>query len=289
MNSRFGRAWLLAGFVFLYAPILWLVVFSFNGGKLVSLWGGFSTHWYAEILNDHEVIDGFIWSLRIAVLTATSSVVLGTFAGIAMARYRRFPGRALFIAHINAPLVVPEVITGLSLLLFVVACQNLTGFPSQRGLFTVWIGHTSIFASYAAVVVHSRLLATDRSLEEAAMDLGARPVAVFFLVTLPLIAPALMSAWLLTLTLSLDDVVTTTFLAGPDTTTLPIVIFSRMQRGLDPSVNVIATLTVAVVALCIGVASVWMARTEKRRRLDAALAYGAEQTMTARAVLSGGG
>ncbi len=282
MNSRLGRIWLLFGFLFLYAPIVWLVVFSFNGGKLVSLWGGFSLHWYQAILDDHEIIDGFLWSVRIAFLTACSSVLLGTLAGIAMARFRNFKGRTLFIAHINAPLVVPEVITGLSLLLFVVSCQNLFDFPSQRGLLTIWIGHTSIFASYAAVVIHSRLVAMDRSIEEAAMDLGARPVAVFFLVTLPLIAPALMSAWLLTLTLSLDDVVTTTFLAGPDTTTLPIVIFSRMQRGLDPSVNVVATFTVLVVAAGIAVASLWLARRERHRARDQALAFSAERVERAR-------
>ncbi len=273
MTSRLGKIWLGAGFVFLYAPIVWLVVFSFNGGKLVSLWGGFSTHWYGALLDDHEIIDGFVWSLRIAALTACSSVVLGTLAAIAMARFKQFRGRTLFIAHVNAPLVVPEVITGLSLLLFIVGCQNLFDVPSQRGLLTIWIGHTSIFSSYAAVVIHSRLQSMDHSVEEAAMDLGARPLAVFFLVTLPLIAPALMSAWLLTLTLSLDDVVTTTFLSGPDTTTLPIVIFSRMQRGLDPSVNVVATYTVGVVAFCIAVASFWLARTERIKARDQRLAF----------------
>jgi putrescine transport system permease protein len=276
MNSRLGRAWLLAGYFFLYSPIAWLVIFSFNNSKLVSLWGGFSLRWYRDILDDTEIIDGLGWSLKIAVLTACASVVLGTLAAIAMARFKRFRGRALFIAHINAPLVVPEVITGLSLLLFVVACQNAFGFPEQRGLLTVWIGHTSIFASYAAVVIHSRLLSTDRAVEEAAMDLGARPPAVFFLVTLPAIYPALLSAWLLTLTLSLDDVVTTTFLAGPDTTTLPIVIFSRMQRGLNPSVNVVATLTVLVVAVGVMVATLWLAYKERSKARDASLAARAE-------------
>lgn len=276
MNSRLGRAWLLAGYFFLYAPIAWLVVFSFNNSKLVSLWGGFSLRWYRDILDDTEIIDGLGWSLKIAVLTAFASVLIGTLAAIAMVRFRRFRGRALFIAHINAPLVVPEVITGLSLLLFVVACQNAFGFPEERGLLSVWIGHTSIFASYAAVIIQSRLLSVDRAVEEAAMDLGARPVAVFFLVTLPAIMPALMSAWLLTLTLSLDDVVTTTFLAGPDTTTLPIVIFSRMQRGLNPSVNVVATLTVLVVAVGVMAATLWLAYKERTRARDESMAARAE-------------
>jgi putrescine transport system permease protein len=272
MNSRLGRAWLFAGYFFLYAPIAWLIVFSFNASKLVTLWGGFSLRWYRDILDDTEIIDGLGWSLKIAFLTACASVVLGTLAGLAMARFPRFRARALFIAHINAPLVVPEVITGLSLLLFVVACQDTLGFPEQRGLLSVWIGHTSIFASYAAVIIHSRLLNMDRSVEEAAMDLGARPLAVFFLVTLPAVYPALMSAWLLTLTLSLDDVVTTTFLAGPDTTTLPIVIFSRMQRGLNPSVNVVATLTVLVVAIGVLIATLWLAWRERTRARDQSLA-----------------
>ena len=273
MNSRFGRMWLLAGFVFLYAPIASLIIYSFNGSKMVTLWSGFSLHWYAEILNDTEVLDAFALSLKLALLTACSSVVLGTLAGIAMAKYGVFRGRTLFIAHVNAPLVVPEVITGLSLLLFFVATQKAFGFPAERGLLTIWIGHTSIFASYAAVVVNSRLLEMDRSLEEAAMDLGARPLQVFYLVTVPMIAQSLMSAWLLTFTLSLDDVVTTAFLSGPGSTTLPIVIFSRARLGLSPSVNVIASLTVAVVAVGVAAASLWLAHQERRRARDQALAY----------------
>jgi putrescine transport system permease protein len=273
MNSRIGRLWLLAGFVFLYAPIASLIIYSFNASKMVTLWSGFSLHWYAEILNDNEVLDAFALSLKLALMTATASVVLGTLAGTAMARYGAFRGRTLFIAHVNAPLVVPEVITGLSLLLFFVATQKASGFPAERGLFTIWIGHTSIFASYAAIVVNSRLLEMDRSLEEAAMDLGARPLQVFYLVTMPLIAQSLMSSWLLTFTLSLDDVVTTAFLSGPGSTTLPIVIFSRARLGLSPSVNVIASVTVAVVAAGVLGASLWLAHQERRRNRDQALAY----------------
>ena len=273
MNSRLGKLWLLLGYVFLYAPIVSLIVYSFNASKMVTLWGGFSLVWYAEILRDSEVIDAFALSLKLALMTATASVILGTMAGMAMARYKVFRGRTLFIAHVNAPLVVPEVITGLSLLLFFVATQKAFGFPGERGLYTIWIGHTSIFASYAAIVVNSRLLEMDRSLEEAAMDLGARPFQVFYLVIMPLIAPSLVSSWLLTFTLSLDDVVTTAFLSGPGSTTLPIVIFSRARLGLSPSVNVIATLTVGVVGLGVLVASLWMARQQRQRERGQALAY----------------
>ena len=273
MNSRFGRAWLLGGYFFLYAPIAWLIFYSFNGSKMVTLWAGFSLRWYAEILHDTEVLDAFSLSLKLALMTATSSVILGTMAGMAMAKYKVFRGRTLFIAHVNAPLVVPEVITGLSLLLFFVATQKAFGFPAERGLFTIWIGHTSIFASYAAIVVNSRLLEMDKSIEEAAMDLGAKPFQVFYLVTLPMIAQAMFSSWLLTFTLSLDDVVTTAFLSGPGSTTLPIVIFSRARLGLNPSVNVIASLTVGVVAIGVLAASLWMARQERKRQHDQALAY----------------
>lgn len=283
MQRYFGRAWLLAGFAFLYFPIATLIGFSFNESKMVTLWGGFSLKWYREILQDTEIIDAFIISLKIALMTATASVVIGTLAAFALARYRRFPGRTLFIAHVNAPLVVPEVITGLSLLLFFVACQRAFGFPSQRGLFTIWVGHTSICASYAAVVIQSRLLGMDRSLEEAAMDLGARPFQVFYLITLPLIAQALVAAWLLTFTISLDDVVSTAFLSGPGSTTLPIVIFSRARLGLNPSVNVVATLTVGVVALGVLGGSLWLARSERRRAREQAEALqdGAKWATTA--------
>jgi putrescine transport system permease protein len=273
MNSRFGRVWLLAGYFFLYAPIAWLIFYSFNASKMVTLWAGFSLRWYSDILHDTEVLDAFSLSLKLALMTATASVFLGTLAGMAMAKYKVFRGRTLFIAHVNAPLVVPEVITGLSLLLFFVATQKAFGFPAERGLFTIWIGHTSIFASYAAIVVNSRLLEMDKSLEEAAMDLGAKPFQVFYLVTLPMIAQAMMSSWLLTFTLSLDDVVTTAFLSGPGSTTLPIVIFSRARLGLNPSVNVIASLTVAVVSIGVLAASLLLASEERRRARDQALAY----------------
>jgi len=272
MNSRIGKIWLAAGYLFLYIPIVTLIVYSFNASKMMTLWGGFSLHWYQAILSDTEVVDGFLLSMKVALLTATASVFLGLLAAFALVRYRDFLGRMTFIAHINAPLVVPEVITGLSLLLFFVACERTFGAP-ERGLMTIWIGHTSICASYAAVVIQSRLLEMDRSLEEAAMDLGCRPFQVFYLVTLPMIAQSLASSWLLTFTISLDDVVTTAFLSGPGSTTLPIVIFSRARLGLNPSVNVVATITVVVVGIGVLVGSLWLARAERRRAEEQAAAY----------------
>jgi putrescine transport system permease protein len=273
MNSRIGRVWLIFGYAFLYIPIATLIVFSFNESQMVTLWSGFSVRWYRAIVHDTELIDGFVTSLKIALMTATASIVLGTLAAFALVRYRSFLGRASFIAHINAPLVVPEVITGLSLLLFFVACEKAFGIFSPRGIVTIWIGHTSICTCYAAVVIQSRLLAMDKSLEEAAMDLGCHPFQVFVLVTLPMIAQSLVSAWLLTFTISLDDVVTSSFLNGPGVSTLPIVIFARARLGLNPTVNAVATLSVAVVSIGVLAGSLWMARNERRRAEEQAAAY----------------
>lgn len=272
MNSRFGKAWLIAGYAFLYLPILTLIIFSFNDSKMVTLWGGFTFKWYGVIAHDSEVVNGFILSMKIALLTATASVVLGTLAAFAMVRYKSFFGRTAFFAHINAPLVVPEVITGLSLLLFFVMCERLFGAP-ERGIFTIWAGHTSFGLSYAAVIIQSRLLEMDKSIEEAALDLGCKPFQVFYLVTLPLIAQSIMAAWLLTFTISLDDVVSTAFLSGPGSTTLPLVILSRARLGLDPTVNAIATITVAVVAVGVLAGSLWMSRQERRRAAEQSAVY----------------
>jgi len=272
MSSRFGRAWLIAGYAFLYLPIATLIVFSFNDSRMVTLWGGFTFKWYGVIAHDSEVVDAFFLSLKIALMTATASVVLGTLAAFAMVRYKSFFGRTAFAAHINAPLVVPEVITGLSLLLFFVMCERLFGVP-DRGMFTIWAGHTSVGMAYAAVVIQSRLLELDKSLEEAAMDLGCRPFQVFYLVTLPMIAQSLAAAWLLTFTISLDDVVATAFLSGPGSTTLPIVILSRARLGLNPTVNAIATITVAVVSIGVLAGSLWLSRQEKKRTAEQAAAY----------------
>lgn len=272
MDSRFGKAWLFAGYTFLYLPILTLIIFSFNDSKMVTLWGGFTFKWYGVIAHDTEVVNGFILSIKVALMTATASVVLGMLAAFAMVRYKIFFGRTAFFAHINAPLVVPEVITGLSLLLFFVMCERLFGAPG-RGMFTIWAGHTSFGLSYAAVIIQSRLLEMDKSLEEAAMDLGCKPFQVFYLVTLPMIAQSIMSAWLLTFTISLDDVVTTAFLSGPGSTTLPLVILSRARLGLDPTVNAIATITVAVVAVGVLAGSLWLSRQERIRAAEQSAAY----------------
>ena len=267
-----SRLWLGAVFLFLYLPILTLIVFSFNESPMVTNWGGFSLRWYEALSKDTEIIDGFKLSLQIAFSTGCSSVILGTFAALTLHRFKRFPGRTLFAGMVNSPLVMPEVSIGLSLLLMLVSVQRLFGFP-ERGFGTIWLGHTLLGMAYATVIILSRLQEMSPSLEEAAQDLGARPFQVFFLVTLPLISQAIGSAWLLTFTLSLDDVVISSFLNGPGSTTMPITIFSRARLGLSPSVNTVATLTVAVVSVGILTASIWMARAERRRAADMAAAY----------------
>ena len=269
LTSRF---WILGVFAFLYLPIFTLIVLSFNASPMVTSWGGFSLRWYEALSQDEEIISGFKLSLQIAFMTACSSVILGTLAALVLHRFKRFPGRTLFAGMVNSPLVMPEVIIGLSLLLMLVSAQRFFGFP-ERGMLTIWLGHTLLGMAYATVVVLSRLQEMNASLEEAAQDLGCRPLQVFFLVTLPLIFQAIGSAWLLTFTLSLDDVVLSAFLNGPGSTTMPITIFSRARLGLSPSVNTVATLTVAVVSIGVFAASIWMSRAEKRRQAEMAAAY----------------
>ncbi len=268
----FGRGWLSLGYCFLYLPIVVLVVFSFNESRQDMVWSGFSLRWYAELVKDSEILSGFGLSLRIAVLTACSSVFLGTFVAFVLDRYRRFPGRTLFSGMASAPLVMPEVIIGLSLLLMLVSVQKVFGFP-ERGLTTIWIGHTLLGMAYAAVVVQSRLQEMSKSLEEAAMDLGCKPFQVFFLVTLPNIKQALASAWLLTFTLSLDDVVLSAFLSGPGSSTMPLVIFSRARLGLDPRVNAVAAITILVVSIGVIASSIYLARAERLRQKQIAAAF----------------
>jgi putrescine transport system permease protein len=263
----FGRGWLVGGFLFLYLPMLTLIVFSFNHSRLPTQWGGFSLEWYAKLADDTEIINGLWLSLKIAVTSATGSVILGTLAAFSLVKYKRFKGRTFFAGMVNAPLVMPEVIQGLSLLLMLVAIQRTIGFP-ERGMFTIWLGHIMIGMSYAAVVVQARLQDLNPQLEEAAMDLGARPWQVFTLVTFPMITQSLVSAWLLTFSLSLDDVVASAFLSGPGATTMPLVIFSRARLGLDPSVNAVATVIIVVVAICVAAASIWVARNERRRAAE---------------------
>ena len=270
-NRWFGRGWLSLGYAFLYLPIVTLVIFSFNDSPVPNVWRGFTLKWYASLGSDTEIIAGLWLSLRIAFFTACASVVLGTLAALALVKHGRFLGRTLFSGMLSAPLVMPEVIIGLSLLLTLVAMQRAFGFP-ERGLATIWLGHLLLGLAYAAVVVQARLKDLNPQLEEAAMDLGARPSQVFWLVTLPMISQALLSAWLLTFTLSLDDVVLSAFLSGPGATTMPLVIFSRARLGLNPSVNAIATLTVTLVSVGVICASLAVARRERRRAAEVAAA-----------------
>lgn len=270
-NVWFGRAWLAAGYAFLFLPIVALVVYSFNDSPLPNVWRGFTLKWYASVAQDGELISGFVLSLKIAFLTACGSVVLGTLAAFVLVKYKRFWGRTVFSGMVNAPLVMPEVVVGLSLLLMLVSVQRALGFP-ERGLGTIWLGHLLLGMAYATVVIQARLQELNPQLEEAAMDLGARPAQVFWLVTLPMIGQSLMSAWLLTFTISLDDVVLSNFLSGPGATTMPLVIFSRARLGLNPSVNVVAAVTVAIVAVGVIIASYLIARAERQRTLDLAAA-----------------
>jgi len=270
-NKLFARGWLSLGYAFLYLPIVALIVFSFNDSPLPNVWRGFTLKWYASLPNDHEMLAGLWLSLRIAFFTACGSVVLGTLAAFTLVKYRRFTGRTAFSGMVSAPLVMPEVVVGLSLLLMLVSIQRAIGFP-DRGLFTIWLGHLLLGMAYATVVVQARLQDLNPQLEEAAMDLGARPWQVFTLVTLPMIAQSLASAWLLTFTISLDDVVLSAFLSGPGATTMPLVIFSRARLGLNPSVNAVATLIVLAVAIGVIVASYMIARAERRRAQELAAA-----------------
>lgn len=271
INRWFGKGWLAAGFVFLYLPIFALVLYSFNDSPLANVWRGFTLKWYVKLAGDNEMLAGLWLSMKIAFFTACGSVVLGTFAAFALVKYRRFFGRTAFSGMVSAPLVMPEVVVGLSLLLMLVEVQRIIGFP-ERGALTIWFGHLLLGMAYATVVVQARLKDLNPQLEEAAMDLGARPRQVFFLVTLPMIAQSLMSAWLLTFTLSLDDVVLSAFLSGPGSTTMPLIIFSRARLGLNPSVNAVATVIVFIVALGVIAASYLIARGERRRQQEMAAA-----------------
>lgn len=264
-QSGFLIACMAFGFAFLYVPILLLIIYSFNDSKLVTVWGGFSTRWYAELFADDQILGAARTSLIIAAMSATLATILGTISGLALARFGRFRGRTLFSGMITAPLVMPEVITGLSILLLFVALEQLIGWPEGRGMTTITIAHVTFTMAYVTIIIQSRLGQMDESIEEAAMDLGARPLKVFFLITLPIIAPALLSGWLLSFTLSLDDLVIASFTAGPSSTTLPMVVFSSVRLGVSPKINALATLLVMGAALCIVAAAVIMRRAERER------------------------
>jgi len=271
LGRHFGKGWLLLVYAFLYAPLLFMIVFSFNSTRQDAVFTGFSLRWYEALLADTKIVNGFFVSLKVALTTGVLSAVLGTFAAFVLVRYRRFWGRTVFSGMVTAPLVMPEVIIGLSLLLLMVGAQNVFGWP-QRGMLTIVLGHTLMGMAYAMVVVQSRLLEMDRRIEEAAMDLGARPHQVFFLVTLPNIAPAVLAAFLLSFTLSFDDVVISEFLSGPGVNTLPQVIFGYARRGINPTIYAAATILIAVVTVVIVSYALWVARNTRRREREIAAA-----------------
>jgi len=275
LQESLGRIWLSAVYLFLYIPLFFLMLFSFNSSRQDSVFTGFSTRWYTALMNDSRLVSGFFLSLKVAVITGTLSVILGTFAAFVLVRYSRFRGRSLFSGLVSAPLVMPEVIIGLSLLLLMVAVQRAIGWP-ERGATTIVIGHTLLGMAYATVVIASRLREMDRMIEEAAMDLGCRPFQVFFLVTLPNILPSLVAAWMLTFTLSFDDVVISEFLSGPGVTTLPQVIFGYARRGVNPSIYAAATLLILTVSTGIIAYSITTMRTQARREREIRAAMRAE-------------
>jgi putrescine transport system permease protein len=258
---------LVLGFGFLYAPIVLLVLYSFNASRLVTVWAGFSTRWYGELLKNEAFRAAALTSLEVAAMAATLSLVLGTLAGFTMARFTRFRARLLFGFALLAPLVVPEVILGLSLLLLFVACESWIGWPG-RGILTITVAHATFGACFVSVLVRAQLAGFDRALEEVALDLGARPWTVLVRITLPGISPALVSGWLLAFTLSLDDLVIASFVTGPSATTLPMTVFSSVRLGVSPEVNALATLFLAFVFLVVSLAFWLLTREERRRRLD---------------------
>jgi putrescine transport system permease protein len=269
-RSRFLFSVLAFGYAFLYIPLLSVIFYSFNDSRLATVWGGFSTRWYGELLKNEQILDAALLSLRIAFTAATLAMIFGTMAGLALSRFGKFRGRTLFSGMITSPLVMPEVITGLSLLLLFVSLQQFIGWPAQRGFMTITIAHTTFAMAYVTIIVQSRLSGMDQSLEEAAMDLGGRPLRVVFDITLPLIAPAMVAGWLLAFTLSLDDLVIASFVSGPGGSTLPMVIFSKVKLGVTPDINALATLIILFVTIAVLIAFLAARRaqrqTEKNRQ-----------------------
>ena len=264
-QSRFLTFMIVMGMAFLYIPMILLVIYSFNNSTLVPVWGGWSLRWYKELLfNSPEVWDAVTVSLQIAFVNATFATLLGTLAGLAMVRFGHFKGRTLFGGMLSAPLVMPEVITGLSLLLMFITLSDLIGWPSERGFTTITIAHITFSLAYVAVIIQSRLTGMGRDLEEAALDLGAKPFRVLWDITLPRLAPGMMAGWLLAFTLSLDDLVIASFVTGPGTNTLPILIFSRIRLGLKPDINALATIIILAVAIGVSIAAYLMWRQHKK-------------------------
>src|SRR5512133_1537124 len=275
LEKYFGKLWMGLTYLFLYLPLFFMIVFSFNSSRQDAVFTGFSLRWYEALTRDTKIVDGFWLSLKVATAAGVASAVLATFAAFVLVRYRRFPGRTLFSGMVNAPLVMPEVVIGLSLLLLMVGVQNAFGWP-QRGMLTIVLGHTLLGMAYGMVVIQSRLLEMDRAIEEAAMDLGARPFQVFFLITMPNILQAIFAAYLLAFTLSFDDVVIAEFLSGPGVSTLPQVIFGYARRGINPTIYAAATLLIVSVTLVVIGYSVWVARQTRRREREIAAAARAE-------------
>ncbi|HMN92633.1 MAG TPA: ABC transporter permease [Hydrogenophaga sp.] len=271
ISRYFGRLWLVLVFAFLYLPLVFMIVFSFNSTRQDARFTGFSLRWYEALLNDTRIIDGFWTSIKVATTTGILSATLATFAAFVLVRYRRFFGRTMFSGMVSAPLVMPEVIIGLSLLLLFVGSQNLFGWP-QRGMMTIVIGHTLFGMAFAVVVIQSRLQEMDRSLEEAAMDLGAKPHQVFFLVTLPNMSQAILAGFLLAFTLSFDDVVIAEFLSGPGVNTLPQVIYGYARRGINPTIYAAATILICTVTIVVVTYALWVARSARKRQREIAAA-----------------
>ena len=270
---RFGFAKLMLwlGLLFIYLPMIIMVIYSFNASKLVTVWGGWSMKWYFGLLDNKQLIGSVFRSLEIAFYTAIAAVALGTVAAFVLTRIPHFRGRTLFGGMVTAPLVMPEVITGLSLLLLFVAMAQLVGWPAERGMLTIWIAHTTFCTAYVAIVVSARLRELDLSIEEAAMDLGAKPWKVFFLITIPMIAPSLAAGGMMSFALSLDDLVLASFVSGPGSTTLPMEVFSAVRLGVKPEINAIASLILLSVSLFTFGSWYLMARAEKRRRAEIAM------------------
>ena len=271
-RSTFLFSALCFGMAFLYIPMVLLIIYSFNYSKIVPVWGGWSLRWYKVLFESEEVWAALTLSLKIAVMNATFATILGALAGLALVRFGRFKGRTLFSGMITAPLVMPEVITGLSLLLLFITLGDLIGWPSERGITTITIAHITFSMAYVAVIIQSRLAGMGQDLEEAAMDLGSKPLRVLFDITLPLLAPGMVAGWLLAFTLSLDDLVISSFVSGPGASTLPMVIFSKVRLGVSPDVNALATIIIGVVAVGILIAATLMRRQERLRLRDAQMA-----------------
>lgn len=265
-RSTFLLTVLVFGYAFLYGPILSLIIYSFNDSRLVTVWGGFSTRWYGELLHNGQLLGAAWLSVKVGAVSATGAVILGTLAALALARFKRFRGRKTMEVMVTAPLVMPDIIIGLSLLLLFVALYDVFGWPAGRGQLTITLAHITVTMAYVTIVVQSRLGQLDQSLEEAALDLGAKPWKVFFAITLPIISPSLMAGWLLAFTLSMDDLVIASFVSGPGATTLPMVVYSSVRMGVNPQINALATIIVLVVTLAVIASGILMYRREKKLR-----------------------